>query len=93
MTKFVFVAEAPVAFGICIEADSIEEAVAKAKDTTEVRIQREGEPATPGAWCTTRLAIEEECFPGDGELTDCHEGARAVGFSKLTAMWERRETR
>ena len=81
MAEFVFVVEATISLGIQVEAETLEEAVQKAKEAGVASLQRQVSQVNPGEWHTSG---EIDCGPpGECRLVDAH----GCDFAEAEALW------
>lgn len=79
MPKYVFVVETTISLATEVEADSLSEAVGKAKTRAAQSVQY-GDHASE--WATAA-----ECEPSQGDLVDFHFG-QGETFTEAAAVWE-----
>lgn len=79
--KYVFCITAGITLGIEVEADSLEEAVAKAKAADVTNLCHSCAQGTLGRWGANDI----DCGPpGDHELEDAH----GCDFAQAEAIWQ-----
>ena len=82
MYRYVFVVETTVTQAIEVEAESLDEAVAKAKSADEHYLCHQCSSTPLGSW-----SIATDGEPQAGTLVDFHYGDPGSGFEKAEDRW------
>lgn len=79
--KFFFVVKATVSFGVEVEADTIDDAIAMAKDADTMTLCHHCTSQRKGTWAT-----ELDCNAQEGVLVDVHTDC-PVNFDDVVEKW------